>query len=219
MKNTGLTGFARCGKDTLAKELSKILGVDTYALAQPIKDIMCALFGWGEEQRDGSYKEINMLYSISPATIDQAGILYSEYGLDEYEAFHDCWDKLVILFGVVIEEDDLAYCIISPRVAFQLFGTEWGRAIDNDIWLKTAPKDNTIITDIRFDNEAQYFKDIGAEIISIERPGFRPVNNGHVSEAGVRKELVDHEILNDGTIEQLLDTAALVAKQLKEKHE
>lgn len=211
MKNKCTAGFARSGKDTFAGFLVEELGMNTYALAQPIKDIMCALFGWGEDHRDGSYKEIEMLYSISPETLDAAGIIYNTYGLNYYEEFHDCWDKLVKLFDIMIKEDDLGYTIISPRRAFQLFGTEWGRAIDDDIWLDIAPKENTIITDVRFDNEAKYFKDLGAQVILIERPGFRPVTNGHASEAGVSREFVDFVVMNDKGLKELQEFAKVVA--------
>lgn len=203
MKNKCLSGFARSGKDTVAKHLVKHLGLSTYALAQPIKDIMCALFGWGEDHRDGSYKEIEMLYSISPETLDAAGMLYNEYGLDAYEPFHDCWEKLVTLFSIDICVNDLGYTVISPRRAFQLFGTEWGRTINDSIWLEIAPKQDTIITDVRFDNEAKYFKKLGAEIISVERPGFRPVNNGHASENGVSSKYIDYVIRNDKGLAEL----------------
>ena len=216
MSNTKcLTGFARAGKDTVAKILVEELGMETYALAQPIKDIMCALFNWGEEHRDGSYKEIEMLYSISPATIDAAGIMYNSYGLDKYEAFHDCWDKLVTLFSIEISVNDLAYCVISPRRAFQLFGTEWGRLIDDNIWLDTAPRDNVIITDVRFDNEVEYFSKLGAEVIQVVRPGFRPVNNAHVSEKGVSLPLIDYTINNDKGLVELKETVLQLVTKFK----
>ena len=216
MSNTKcLTGFARAGKDTVAKILVEELGMETYALAQPIKDIMCALFNWGEEHRDGSYKEIEMLYSISPATIDAAGIMYNSYGLDKYEAFHDCWDKLVTLFSIEISVNDLAYCVISPRRAFQLFGTEWGRLIDDNIWLDTAPRDNVIITDVRFDNEVEYFSKLGAEVIQVVRPVFRPVNNAHVSEKGVSLPLIDYTINNDKGLVELKETVLQLVTKFK----
>ncbi len=215
MKNKCATGFARSGKDTLCGYLAEMLKMDTYALAQPIKDIMCELFGWGDEHRDGSYKEIEMLYSITPESLDAAGIMYAKYGLDQYEAFHDCWDKLMKLFCVMIKEDDLGYCIISPRRAFQLFGTEWGRAIEDNIWLEIAPKENTIITDVRFNNEASYFKQLGAEVIQVKRPGFRPVTNGHVSEQGVSSLLVDFVVNNDKGIKELQEAAYNLSVELR----
>lgn len=172
MNNTYLVGLARQGKDTVGKMLGKYTGQKLYALAQPIKDIMSALFMWDDEHRDGSYKEIPMVYRITPESLDQAGILYSQYGLDQYEPFHDCWEKLVDIFQIEIKENDYGYCRISPRQAFQLFGTDWGRSVDDEIWLKIAPKVNTIITDVRFDNEAEYFRVRGAQGIKVVRPYF-----------------------------------------------
>lgn len=215
MNNKCATGFARSGKDTFSKELASYLDMELYALAQPIKDIMCELFGWGEEHRDGSYKEIELLYSISPDSLDAAGIMYNKYMLDAFEPFHDCWEKLVDLFGVEVRENDLGYCVISPRRAFQLFGTEWGRALHEHIWLEIAPKTNTVITDVRFDNEAKYFKALRAEVILIDRPGFKPVTNGHVSEDGVSESLIDIVVRNDSSKEALLEAARGVAQHFE----
>lgn len=215
VKNSyALTGIARSGKDTAGKMMAEKLGVKTYYLSKPIKDVICALFNWGEEHRDGSYKEIPMMQVITPDQLDNAGIIYKEYGLEYYEEFHDCWDKLIDLFDILIEEDGLGRCTISPRSAFQLFGTEWGRNICDTIWLDIAPKSNVVITDVRFDNEAQYFKELGFDVVLIERTGFKPVvTNNHASESGVNTEFIDHTIIND-TIPQ--DKKASL-KQLENK--
>lgn len=214
--NVCITGYARNGKDTVGKRLADILGYDTYYLAKPIKDIMCALFNWGDEHRDGSYKEIPMMQAITPDQLDNAAIIYNSYGLDKYEEFHDCWDKLVILLKIEIDPDGLGRCIISPRVAFQLFGTEWGRKLNDKIWLEIAPKYGTVITDIRFDNEAEYFIAFNASLVKVARPGFKPVDNGHESENGVSEYLIDFFILNDGTLNELLEkTDKLVSSLTK----
>lgn len=215
MNNKCATGFARSGKDTFSKELAKHLDMELYALAQPIKDIICELFNWTEEHRDGSYKEIELLYSISPDSLDAAGVMYNKYMLDAFEPFHDCWEKLIGLFEIEVKENDLGYCVISPRRAFQLFGTEWGRALNEDIWLEIAPKTNNVITDVRFDNEATYFKARGAEVILIDRPGFKPVTNDHASENGVSERLIDLVVTNDSSKEALLETAREVADLYK----
>lgn len=204
MNNVCMTGLARNGKDTVGKMFRDMLPDYTmYALAQPIKDVMCALFSWGKEHRDGSYKEIKLKYAITPDSIQQAGGMYNKYGLDKYEAFHDCWEKLINLFDVQLQEGGLAYCYISPREAFQKFGTEWGRTVHPTIWLEVAPTSNTIITDVRFDNEAEYFKSHGAIVVEVVRPGFGNVAAKHVSEAGISRSLITETILNDGTLEQL----------------
>lgn len=69
----------------------------------------------------------------------------------------------------------------SPRWALQALGTEACRDnIDNDIWvksawlkieniLKTHPKTNFVIPDVRFQNEANFLLGKGAQLWKIER--------------------------------------------------
>ena len=91
-----------------------------------------------------------------------------------------------------------------------VIGTECGRAYDNDIWINKmreqikiyAPLFNVIaIDDCRFDNEPELVKELGGIVIEILRPGCVP--DGHASEQGISPYLIDRQILNDGTIEQL----------------
>lgn len=193
-----MTGAARAGKDTSGKVIAKKLGYETYSLAKPIKDVICALFNWGDEHRDGSYKEISIMQTITPDQLDNCALEYYRYKLDRYEDFQDCWDKLVKLFDITISDDGIARCVISPRVAFQLFGTEWGRSLCDTIWLDVAPKNNVVILDVRFDNEAQYFKNLGGTTILVKRPHFTKIkDSSHDSEKGVKKELIDLVILNE----------------------
>jgi hypothetical protein len=65
------------------------------------------------------------------------------------------------------------------------------------------------ITDVRYENEARRVKDLGGEIWEIVRPGLE--SDGHASEAGLPRELIDVTIPNDGTLQQL---RALVACSL-----
>lgn len=201
----GLTALAQSGKDTLAGYIKEYMDVKTYALAQPIKDILGALFDWGDEHRDGNLKELVLTYTITPDTLDKAGEVYESYGLDKYEAFHDCWDKLIKLFN--IEYKDTEYtCNISPRKAYQLFGTDWGRTLHDPIWLELAPTDNVIITDVRFDNEAKFFTDKGAVLIRVERDGVKHVAT-HVSENGVSDKYISIIVENNGSLAELDSTA------------
>lgn len=196
-----MTALASSGKDTAAQMFSEQTGLDMYALAKPIKDIMCALFGWDDSHRDGSMKEVEILYPVTPDNLEKAGEVYNSYGLDKYEAFHDCWEKLILLFG--LHSAGYEYnAIISPRRAFQLFGTDWGRKLHDPIWLEVAPTENVIITDVRFDNEAGYFKDLGATIIKVVRDKLVEVT-AHVSENGINPDYVDVELDNNGSLHDL----------------
>ena len=102
----------------------------------------------------------------------------------------------------------------SYRVLAQRLGTEWGRSIDPDFWVKVAaasmaevmnikgPNTAFVISDVRFDNEAQWVKDHGGVIWHIHRPAAQAVA-AHQSENGIRPELVDLNILNNNTLSDL----------------
>lgn len=92
------------------------------------------------------------------------------------------------------------------------------RNFREDFWVDTIreefmelPEDaSVIITDIRYQNEFHFVKDVGGEVVGIERPGYGPVN-GHESEVntGVLLEHAGRTIINDGTIQQAVDALLL----------
>ena len=57
------------------------------------------------------------------------------------------------------------------------------------------------ITDVRYPNEAQRIRDLGGVIWEVIRPGLK--SDGHASEQPLPRELVDHQILNDGDMRDL----------------
>ena len=101
----------------------------------------------------------------------------------------------------------------SPRQLAQTLGTDWGRnTIHQDIWLrrmlrewdqvKTAVSPRMVVTDVRFDNEAQAIKNSGGTVWLVERPGVAAVA-AHVSEKGVSSALIEGVVKNTGTLDQL----------------
>jgi len=97
----------------------------------------------------------------------------------------------------------------SPRVLAQSLGTDWGRALCEDIWVSKMIgrwRENecplTVVPDVRFDNEAVFILRSGGMIIRVDRPDAAPVAQ-HASEAGVQDQLVHLTINNDGSIEDL----------------
>lgn len=111
------------------------------------------------------------------------------------------------LHGNLKEVIDPAYGI-SPREAMQTLGTDWGRCmIHPEIWIKAGTREiqqynRVVVSDVRFDNEAEAIKSLGGTIIEVYRPGKEAVNP-HASEEGIRRDLIDHTIINDGTIDEL----------------
>lgn len=107
---------------------------------------------------------------------------------------------------------------VTPRHAMQTLGTEWGRGmIHPNIWveimrnkIRNIKHAYVIVSDCRFDNEAQMIRDEGGVVVQICRPGIEYVDV-HESERGISPELVDCTINNDATIAdlQMVVSAAL----------
>jgi hypothetical protein len=103
---------------------------------------------------------------------------------------------------------------VSARHMMQTLGTEWGRAcIHPDFWVMIARAEtqrimadgrSVVIDDVRFPNEATMIRDLGGELWRIERPGIA-YNGDHESEGGLEDITPDRVIVNDGTIDQLLE--------------
>lgn len=94
------------------------------------------------------------------------------------------------------------------RALLQRLGTEGGREIlGENIWVDTAMRkashfSRVVFTDCRFENEAKAIREAGGTVLRVTRPGVGPVN-GHVSDKGLPNSLIDGEILNNGTLEDL----------------
>lgn len=81
----------------------------------------------------------------------------------------------------------------SWRQAAQTLGTEWGRALDPDIWVKLVgdqlraePGRNWVISDVRFENEAAMVRSLGGFILGlVGRSSDLGAASSHASEAGL----------------------------------
>jgi hypothetical protein len=98
----------------------------------------------------------------------------------------------------------------SPRQLAQTLGTEWGRTlVKPDLWpsltmeeAKTFP--NVVISDVRFDNEAQAVWQAKGYVLQIERKVEAVAE--HSSEQGVRGQLLSYIIPNNGSVHDLADS-------------
>lgn len=115
----------------------------------------------------------------------------------------------------------------SPRYIMQTLGTEWGRdLIHPDIWvicLEAFLRKNTVIADVRFDNEANFIREKGGLLIHVER-GRKGTDNllktlfkslfgaVHTSEKLVTRLPGDAVIQNKGTTEELYKKVNLCLK-------
>lgn len=97
--------------------------------------------------------------------------------------------------------------IWTYRELLQQLGTEVGRVIDKDIWIKALFKDYSedkkwIIPDVRYENEANSIIAKGGILIRVTRGN--PTNE-HSSETGlINYDKVDYTIDNNGSIDDLI---------------
>ncbi len=107
--------------------------------------------------------------------------------------------------------------MISPRYLAQTLGTEWGRGIHHDIWVKLAQQAYTefdnqfglsdkifLLPDVRFKNEAAWIRAFGGTLIEVVRGSPEIEESEHASEQGVPDKYITHSIVNDGTIDELI---------------
>lgn len=118
--------------------------------------------------------------------------------------------------GVLKEEVD-PYWGFSPRQAYQLFGTEFGRALNPNIWImmmqrrlqKKKPR-KVVISDVRFPNEALFIRNNGI-LLHVFRENKEKVIE-HSSEIPIKTQPGDLAVSNNGTIEELYENVERVLK-------
>lgn len=171
----GITGRKYNGKDTLGKLFVDEYGFKQLAYADPLKDVCKIIFGFTDEQLYGSKKE----------------------ELDNF------WK-------------------ITPRTALQFVGTNLFREqsikllpyIDKNIWVEVMkkkildeweknPSTKFVITDIRFQNEAQLVKDFNGIVIRVTRNIMNTNIDNHASEAMIDNLDVDYDVTNNESIEKM----------------
>jgi len=184
MNIIGLTGKKRSGKDTVADHLVAKYGFIKLSFAGPLKEACKTLFQFTDEQVHTDKKE-------EP---------------DEF------WN-------------------VSPRVVLQFIGTDVFRNqmseiipnIEGNFWVTLAEKRcielvkqnkdvKIVISDVRFQNEAEMINRLGGKVIKIIRPSLNSVDE-HISETGIDSiNIIDYNIVNDNTIDEMLDHIDIIMK-------
>jgi hypothetical protein len=125
---------------------------------------------------------------------------------------------------------------LSPRTIMQRIGTEVGRSIHPETWIRNTldniqkaslgagfiqrddfqqeflqshpgdPKPRWVITDVRFPNEAQAIRDSGGIILKVVRPSLVRPLDEHPSETSLDLILADYIIVNSGSLEDLANS-------------
>ena len=197
----GLTGAAGSGKDSVADILVAKHGFQRIAFA------------------DALYKEVSTAFNV-PITF-----LKTRETKEKRSARLSLGHCMEGEFAQVVRQikhrgnrpighSNIPY---SPRQILQWWGTDYRRAQRETYWIDKArdrllsgPDQDWVVTDVRFQNEADLVRELGGRLGLVLRPGVEPVA-GHVSEAFWETCSPDLQIRNDGTLEELTETVTAVA--------
>lgn len=178
-------GRARSGKDTAADYLAQQLGLYKYAFAEPLKTMLKSVFGdhFHEGDRSGICPETGKSYREMMQTLG------TEWGREMMT--QDVWINLVQKKWDWVKDG-------CPHE------TPLGR-ISNLHLGKEQVTQGMILSDLRFDSEAEWVKSQGGIVIEITRgiDTLTPSMASHASEAGIRDDLADLLVVNHGTVEDL----------------
>lgn len=112
----------------------------------------------------------------------------------------------------------------NPRVRplMQRTGDAMKKVVGEDVWIRAAlskmvPGKSYVITDVRFDLEAEVLREAGAVIVRIDRPGYGKQTD-HRSDRVISPHLVDAILRNDGTAVELPAEIAYVMDGLSVWH-
>ena len=151
-----------------------------------------------------------------------ANVLIDKYGF-ERKAFADkirdiVYDMNPIVATVsnealnlqyVVDRDgwDVAKQTSTVRRYLQNVGVAARKHLGTNVWVTAVmqeldPEKRYVISDVRFQNEANMITAMGGELWRVERPGVGPVND-HVSELELANFSADRTLLNSGTLEEL----------------
>ncbi|MEO2133369.1 hypothetical protein [Microbacterium sp.] len=201
----GFVGRKRSGKDTAAKTLVAEFGYSAAAFADPLRDHLAAvdpIVGIDDGRRgvpwvrysdavaelgyDGAkdrYPELRRLLQTE-GTDGVRDTLGTKYGLRELLDGHDVWTAIAQLrIDRALQYEDIATYGGSP--------------------LRRVWRELLAFTDVRFLDEAAIIRDNGGVLVRIIRPSTDSVADAHRSETELDLIEVDHEVVNDGTLDDL----------------
>jgi len=148
-----------------------------------------------------------------------ADILTKVFGVSQISFAGPIYEAVSAITGIPVfrlqdrrtKEEPISWLGKSPRELLQTLGTEWGRdTVHREIWVRRAMRAargyvDAVITDVRFDNEAQAIREAGGVVWEVRRMG-AGIPGGHSSEAGVSDALISLRIDNNGSHADLAAT-------------
>jgi hypothetical protein len=200
----GLTGYAGAGKDTVADALVTHAGFRKIAFADQLR-----------LEVSGGYQLGDQSYLLAQRSTKETPLHALAFCRCHQEAFVDRMMDLQSAEQPDFDWETWAYAPRSPRQIMQWWGTEYRRAESANYWsTKTAvhiaansdEDARWIITDCRFDNEAQCIRSLGGEIWQVQRPGHQTPEGGHASQTDGMRFNPERVLINGMDIPALIRT-------------
>lgn len=171
------------------------------------KLILIGLSGHAGAGKDTAARYLVSRYGFVQAAFadpirDMAALLLEQVGVSDAHLRHR-----------VFKERPLPELGFSPRALMQVLGTEVGRALNPDLWVKHLAlrlglqrnggpvHDRIVISDCRFPNEAYWIRAKGGKVVRLTRPQAQGQARQHVSETALDGLTPDYDVLNDGATE------------------
>lgn len=188
-----ITGKKGHGKSTVANTIASRFGFDTYAFADPIKEIVQIIFDWTDAHTDGALKEvIDPRWGVSPRQIMQ------DIGTD-WGQHHLC------------ETFPLFKEVVGRQLWVRRFEAFYER--ETALYQRTGLRYNVAVSDLRFHHEEKGVHGLGGLVIKVVRPGMDD-NDEHESERLIDRIRCDNMIVNDGSMEELRDAATEMVSEM-----
>jgi hypothetical protein len=197
----GVCGFAGSGKDTFADHLVAHHEFQKHGFAYPLKAMAQIAFGFSSAQLFGSQE-------IKEA--EDTRYLFSGVCPSCHRPCSRCTKELQTDVDWFCEPCDAFFKkYVTPRLALQTLGTEWGRTLYPNIWVDAALRDlrgperrheNWVLCDVRFRNEIEGIQDIGGLVVRLLRGEPRFNHPSETELAQINLETFDCIVDNNGTL-------------------
>ena len=192
----GITGKARSGKDTIGDIIEcyceeRNIKFKRLAFASAIKEFTNSFYGITEEVLD-KYR-----YYLNTNNI----ICYNDF-MHLFVYHFGCSSNVWSIYVKLINFNKNKRKTL--REFLQFFGTDLLRKYDENIHIKSVENKLidgvNIITDVRFDNEAEFVRN-GGKLIHVERPNTTKIlSSKHSSEKGVVIKDGDYSLINSDLV-------------------
>jgi hypothetical protein len=215
----GINGFAQSGKDTMADRLVEEHGFTKVSFAAPMKEMLRGILGFSDEQLYGDLKEVpDKRYEFTGRCLNchqaciEAGP--SDFRRDCGEPWSKCgdsrWNRDIAWYCTYCDRFYPEY--VTPRLALQSLGTEWGRTLYAPIWAEYGirfaqreyPGAHIVFADVRFHNEVGAIKQAGGYLVRLRRGEARFNHASEKEMMSITDDAFDMVLNNTGSLEAFI---------------